>query len=68
MFQLMNLIKTAKTAESDAQEYTLVYRDLENEIAGYTFSTAHGTEEELRAALKESMTPAQIDILFIRAA
>jgi hypothetical protein len=65
MFQLIGLTKVANT---DPQKYTLAYRDLEDRTKGYTFSTKHGTEEQLRAALKESMTPLEIDVLFGRAA
>lgn len=65
MFEVIGLVKTGTT---EPQKFTLVLKDLENTTKGYTQTTKHGTESQLRELLKESgMSDAKINDAFSQA-
>lgn len=57
-----------KLPDTDPQEYMLLYKDLDNQKPGYSFSTEQGTESKLHHMLKNGgMSEAQISVLFAQA-
>lgn len=62
MYEVRRLTKISGTAP---QKYELHLRDLENKTRGYFLTTKYGTEDELRAVLKDGgITEPDIDRLF----
>jgi len=65
MYKVLSL---TKRTNSDPQEYELRLHDSENKKPGYVMSTENGTEEQVRAMLKNGgLGDAQIDLYFARA-
>jgi hypothetical protein len=63
--RVLGLIKVSNT---DPQQYELRLHDSENKKPGYVWTTEYGTEDEIRAMLKNGgMTPGQIDLYLSRA-
>jgi hypothetical protein len=56
-----------KNSNADPQQFTLVLKDLDEKTRGYVQTTKHGTESELRTALKEVMSEVELDALFKQA-
>jgi hypothetical protein len=62
---MFRVISLTKDGSADPQLYTLVLKNLENTQRGYLGRTEMGTEEALRAALKNGGMPeAEIDRVF----
>lgn len=65
MFEVINLLKTGK---KDPQIFMLVLKDVDNTTKGYTQTTEHGTESQVREYLKNGgMSETKIDEAFRRA-
>lgn len=57
-----------KLPDTDPQEYELSLHDSENAKAGYMQTTKYGTEEQIRAILKDGgLTDPVIDLYFANA-
>lgn len=62
MYKVLSL---QKRSNSGPQEYELRLHDSENKKSGYVMNTENGTEEQLRAMLKNGgLSDAQIDLYF----
>jgi hypothetical protein len=63
MYKVVGLQKIPNT---DPQQYDLWLNDSENKKPGYVMETVYGTEEQVRAMLKNGgLGDAQIDLYFI---
>ncbi|MGP8268824.1 MAG: hypothetical protein ACLQLH_02050 [Terracidiphilus sp.] len=62
MYKVLGL---RKIPNSDPQKYELRLHDSENKKSGYRMNTEYGTEEQLRAMLKNGgLSDAQTDLFF----
>ncbi|MGP8251305.1 MAG: hypothetical protein ACLQHF_04675 [Terracidiphilus sp.] len=62
MYKVLGL---QKIPGSDPQEYELRLHDSENKKPGYVMDTEYGTEEQMRAMLKNGgLSDAQTDLFF----
>jgi hypothetical protein len=65
MYKVLGLQKIPNT---DPQKYGLQLHDSENKKSGYERNTEYGTEEQIRAMLKNGgLSDAQIDLYFAAA-
>jgi hypothetical protein len=62
MYKVLSL---RRIPNRDPQEYELQLHDSENKKSGYERNTEYGTEEQIRAMLKNGgLSEAQIDLYF----
>jgi hypothetical protein len=62
MYKVLGLQKIPNTTP---QQYELRLHDSENKKSGYVMTTEHGTEEQVRAMLKNGgLNDAKIDLYF----
>jgi len=65
---MFNVLRLAKIAKTDPQEYELRLYDSRKEQLGYVGTTHYGTENELRVILEViGMSKMTIGLLFTRA-
>jgi hypothetical protein len=65
MYKVLGLQRIPNT---NPQEYELRLRDSENKKSGYVMDTEYGTEEQIRAMLKNGgLSDAQVDLYFAAA-
>ncbi|MGA3135291.1 MAG: hypothetical protein ABSC88_04770 [Terracidiphilus sp.] len=65
MYKVLGIQKIPNT---NPQQYELRLHDSENKKSGYVMTTEYGTEEQVRAMLKNGgLSNAQIDVYFVGA-